>query len=174
MENRGQKNGEGDAGARAADAPPAIYDTFDAFLQSAIKEYYDRGWQRPNFVALILASGQTMSMAKDAIGSPEGLKRLALGTFGIMAARVILTRIVTGPLGVVLTGVSIASLIALLVRNQREIIAKTGRFRDLINQTRERFDEAQSGYRQGRMELRERNLMIDGLQKRFLKECDEI
>lgn len=154
--------------------PPAIYDTFDAFLQAAIKEYYDRGWQRPNFVALLLASGQTLSMAKDAVGSPEGLKRLALGTFGVMAARVLLTRIVTGPLGVILTGVSVASLVALLVRNQRQIIAKTGRFRDLITQTRERFDDAQNGYRQGRMELRERNLMIDGLLKHFLRDCDEI
>ena len=52
--------------------------------------------------------------------------------------------------------------------------AHAGMIRDLINQTRERFDDAQNGYRQGRMDLRERNLMIDGLLKRFLKECDEI
>lgn len=153
---------------------PAIYDTFDAFLQAAIKEYYHRGWQRPNFLALVIASGQTGTMAKNAIGSADGLKKLALGTVGIMAVRVILTRVVSGPLGIVLTGVSIASLIALFLRHQKEIVGKTSRFRDLIGKTRERFEEAQNGYRQNRMDARERNLMIDGLMKRFLTECDEI
>ena len=153
---------------------PAIYDTFDAFLQCAIKEDYERGWRRPGFLALLLASGQTASMAKDAIGSPEGLKRLAVGSLGVVAARVILTRIITGPLGLLLTGVSLASMVALLIKNQQEIIAKTGRYRELIERTRKDFEDAQTGYRQNRMDTRERNLMIDGLLKRFLKECDEI
>ena len=155
-------------------APPAIYDTFDAFLQAAIREYYNRGWQRPNFLALLVASGQTGTMAKNAIGSSDGLKRLALGSLGVVALRVILTRVLTGPLGIVLTGVSIASLIALFIKNQKEIASKTSRFREHIGQTKERFEDAQTGYRQNRMDARERNLMIDGLMKRFLTECDEI
>lgn len=154
--------------------PAAAYDTFDDFLQAAIKDYYDRGWQRPNFIALLIASGQTGNLAKDAIGSSAGLKRLALGTAGIMVVRVVLTRVLTGPLGLLLTGVSLASLIALFVKNQREITSKTARFRELIARTRERFEEAQTGYRQNRLDARERNLMVDGLLKRFLRECDEI
>ncbi len=160
-----------------ADAPAdskAQYDTFDDFLQAAIRDYYERGWQRPNFLALLIASGQTGTMAKTALGSTGGLKRLALGTMGIMAVRVILVRVITGPLGLILTGVSVASLIALFVRNQREIIAKTARFRELISSTRESFEETQTGYRQNRLDARERNLMVDGLLKRFLRECDEI
>ena len=69
---------------------------------------------------------------------------------------------------------SVASLIALFIRNQREIIAKTARFRELISSTRESFEETQTGYRQNRLDARERNLMVDGLLKRFLRECDEI
>jgi hypothetical protein len=160
-----------------ADAPAdskAQYDTFDDFLQAAIRDYYERGWQRPNFLALLIASGQTGTMATTALGSTGGLKRLALGTMGIMAVRVILVRVITGPLGLILTGVSVASLIALFVRNQREIIAKTARFRELISSTRESFEETQTGYRQNRLDARERNLMVDGLLKRFLRECDEI
>ena len=154
--------------------PAAAYDTFDEFLQAAIKDYYDRGWQRPNFVALLIASGQVGNLAKNAIGTGDGLKTLALGTFGVVAVKVILTRILTGPLGLLLTGVSLASLVALFIKNQREIMAKTGRFRELIERTRARFDDAQTGYRQNRMDQRERNLMIDGLLNRFLKDCDEI
>lgn len=152
----------------------AQYDTFDDFLQAAIRDYYDRGWQRPNFVALLIASGQTGSMAKTALGSADGLKRLALGTVGIMAVRVVLVRVLTGPIGLLLTGVSLASLVALFIKNQREIIGKTARFRELISRTRDSFEETQSGYRQNRLDSRERNLMVDGLLKRFLRECDEI
>lgn len=152
----------------------AAYDTFDDFLQAAIKDYAARGWQRPNFIALLIASGQTGNMAKNALGTTGGIKKLALGTFGIVAAQVILTRVITGPIGLVLTGVSVASLIALFVKNQREIVAKTSRFRELIARTKSSFDEAQAGYRQNRMDVRERNMMVDGLMRRFLRECDEI
>lgn len=152
----------------------AVYDTFDDFLQAAIKDYYERGWQRPNFIALLLASGQTGSMAKNALGSVNGLKGLALGTAGALAIRVILTRVLTGPLGLILTGVSVASLVAIFVRHQREIMSKTARFRELIARTKESFEEAQTGYRQNRLDARERNMMVDGLMRRFLRECDEL
>ena len=91
-----------------------------------------------------------------------------------MALKVILTRVLAGPIGLILTGVSVAGLVAFFVRHQREIVSKTARFRELIERTRVTFDEAQAGYRQNRMDSRERNLMIDGLLKRFLRECDEI
>ena len=152
----------------------AAYDSFDDFLQGAIKDYADRGWQRPNFVALLIASGQTASLAKNALSTGDGLKTVAIGTFGVMALKVILTRVLAGPIGLILTGVSVAGLVAFFVRHQREIVSKTARFRELIERTRVTFDEAQAGYRQNRMDSRERNLMIDGLLKRFLRECDEI
>ena len=156
------------------DFSKAANDTFDDFLQAAIRDYAGRGWQRPNFVALLIASGQTGAMAKGAIGSTNGLKTLALGTLGVVAAKAILVRVISGPLGILLTGVSIASLVAFFIKNQREIIGKTSRFRELIARTKVSFEEAQTGYRQNRMDARERDLMIDGLMKRFLRECDEI
>lgn len=154
----------------------AAYDTFEDFLRLAIKEYYERsgGLRKPNFVALLIASGQTMSITKDALGSTEGLKRLLLGTAGVMAARAILVRIISGPLGIVLTGVSLVSLIALLLRHQKEILGKVSRFRELIEHTRARFEDAQSGYRQNRMDAHERNLIVDGLLMRFIQDCEQI
>lgn len=154
----------------------AAYDTFDDFLRLAIKEYYDRGagLRDPNFVSLLLASGQTTSLAKDALGSTQGLKRLALGTLGVVAARAILVRVISGPLGLVLTGVSVVSMIALLVRHQKEIFGKVSRFRELIEHTRARFEDAQAGYRQNRMDVHERNLIVDGLMTRFINECEKI
>lgn len=154
--------------------PNAANDTFDAFLQAAIKDYAARGWQRPNFLALVIASGQTGAMARGALGSADGLKKLAIGTVGVVAVRAILIRVLSGPVGILLTGVSIASLIAFFIKNQREIVSKTSRFRELIARTKDSFEEAQTGYRQNRLDARERDLMVDGLMKRFLRECDEI
>lgn len=155
-------------------ATAAVYDTFDEFLQAAIKDYYERGWQRPNFIALLIASGQTGSIAKDALSSGSGLKTLLFGTAGMVAAKFILVRVLTGPLALILTGVSAVSMVALLVKNQREIMSKTARFRELIERTRGQFEDAQSGYRQNRLDARERNMMVDGLLRRFLRDCDEI
>lgn len=155
-------------------AQNAAYDSFDDFLQAAIKDYASRGWQRPNFVALLIASGQSASLAKNALSTGDGLKTVALGTISVMAIRVILTRVLAGPIGLILTGVSVVGLVSFFVRHQREIVSKTSRFRALIDRTRTSFDDAQTGYRQNRMDARERNLMIDGLLKRFLRECDEI
>jgi hypothetical protein len=155
-------------------AQNAANDSFDDFLQAAIKDYASRGWQRPNFVALLIASGQSASLAKNALSTGDGLKTVAIGTISVMAIRVILTRVLAGPLGLILTGVSVVGLVSFFVRHQREIVSKTSRFRELIDRTRTSFDDAQTGYRQNRMDARERNLMIDGLLKRFLRECDEI
>ena len=48
---------------------PEVFDDYDAFLKQAIRDYYDRGWKsrRGNFIALVIASGQVMSMAADSI-----------------------------------------------------------------------------------------------------------
>ena len=45
-------------------------------------------------------------------------------------------------------------------------------YRTLIADTRARFEEAQGGYRAGRYDAASRNLMVDGLLKRFLDDID--
>jgi len=44
--------------------------------------------------------------------------------------------------------------------------------RTLIADTRTRFEEIQGGYRAGRYDAAGRNLMVDGLLKRFLDDVD--
>ena len=153
----------------------AAYDTFDDYLRLAIKEYYDRGWtsRRANFIALLIASGQTMAMAKDVVSGEKGLKNMALGAVGVVALRIGLRYALGGPIGLLLTAATAASLVAFFVRNQKEISGKMGRFRELVSEERKKFEEVQNGYRQNRYDARERNLMIDGQIKRFLQELDE-
>jgi hypothetical protein len=157
------------------DTTAAAYDTFDDYLRLAIKEYYDRGWKnrRANFVALLIASGQTAAMAKDAVSGEKGLKNVALGAGLVVALRVGLRYALGGPLGILVTAATAASLVAYLVRNQKEISIKIGRFRERIADEKTRFEEIQSGYRANRYDARERNLMVDGQLKRFLADLDE-
>jgi hypothetical protein len=152
------------------------YDTFDDYLRLAIKEYYERGWKnrRANFIALLIASGQTAAMAKEAVTGEKGLKNMAIGAVGVVALRLALRWALGGPVAILITAASAASLVAYFVRNQKEVTAKISRFRELIAQERVRFDEIQSGYRANRYDMKERNLMVDGALKRFLGELDEV
>jgi hypothetical protein len=158
------------------DETAAAYDTFDEYLRLALKEYYERGWKsrRANFIAFLWASGQTVSMAKDAVSGEKGLKNLAMGTAGVVALRLALRWALGGPLGILLTAATAASLVAFAIKNQKDISSKMGRMRERILEEKSRFEEIQSGYRANRYDARERNLMVEGQLKRFLGDIDEI
>lgn len=167
-----------DPQARPADAAGrSIYADFDSFLKVAIKEYYDRGWtaRKGNFIALLIASGQTaFALAKDSVVDGTGTKKVAIGAALILALRIGLRYALGGPLGLVLTVAAGASMVSYFVRNQKDIVRKVGGYRSLVTETRERYEELQNGWRSGRHDATERNLMIDGLMKRFLQQCDEL
>src|SRR5215831_12586717 len=165
---------EADSKAKDADLSPEVFDDYDAFLKQAIKDYYDRGWKsrRGTFIALVIASGQAASMAVDSVRDGSGLKKAALGAAGVVALRIGLRYALSGPLGVILTLSAAMSLGGYLLKNRKEIRGKVGTYRTLINDTRTRFEEAQGGYRAGRYDAASRNLMVDGLLKRFLDEID--
>ena len=161
----------------AENSAKGIYGDFDAFLKTAIKEYYDRGWtsRKGNFIALLIASGQTaLSIAKDSVVDGSGTKKLAIGAALALALRIGLRYAIGGPLGLVLTVAAGASMIAYLFKNQKDIVKKVGGYRALILEVRGRYEDLQEGWRSGRHDATERNLMIDGLMKRFLQQCDEV
>jgi hypothetical protein len=165
---------EPNAGKKESELRPEVFDDYDAFLKQAIRDFYDQGWKsrRGSFIALVIASGQMTSMAADSIKDGSGLKKAALGAAGVVALRIGLRYALSGPLGVILTGAAAVSLASYLVKNQKEITTKVGKFRALIAETRTRFEETQGGYRAGRYDAASRNLMVDGLLKRFLEEID--
>src|SRR5436190_1311462 len=96
----------------------------------------------------------------------------ALGAAGVVALRIGLRYALSGPLGIILTGAAAASLVGYVIKHQKEIRENVGAYRTLIAETRTRFEEAQGGYRAGRYDAASRNLMVDGLLKRFLDEID--
>jgi hypothetical protein len=164
-----------DESKRDAPEQQPIYDTYDDFVRYAVREFYaQHGKTRPaQFVALIIASGQALGVVKDSFSGEKGLKKVAIGAGLAVALRIALKYALSGPLGILITAATAASLLAVLATNQRTVRAKVGVYRELIQQTRVRYDEIQGGYSANRYPVEDRNLMIDGLIKRFLVDLDE-
>jgi hypothetical protein len=153
-----------------------LYASWDAFLKQAIREYYDRGWttRRGNFIALLIASGQTsLALAKDSVVDGTGTKKVAIGAGLLLALRIGLRYAIGGPLGLVLTLASGAAMISYFVRNQKDIIKKVSSYRTAIADSEKKYDEVQVGWRDGKYQITDRNLMIDGLMKQFIARVDE-
>jgi hypothetical protein len=160
----------------AAAGAAGIYGTYDAFLKQAIREYYDRGWttRKGNFIALLIASGQTsLALAKDSVVDGSGTKKVAIGAGLLVALRIGLRYAIGGPLGLVLTLAAGASMISYFVRNQKDIVKKVGTYKTVIADSQKRYDEVQVGWRDGKYQITDRNLMIDGLMKQFIAQIDE-
>jgi hypothetical protein len=168
--------GVADAGSQTVAQDKGIYTTFDAFLKQAIKEYYDRGWttRRGNFIALLISSGTTsFALAKDSVVDGQGAKKVAIGAGLLLALRLGLKFALGGPLGVVMTVAAGASMVAYFVRNQKDIVSKVGKYKTVIAESSKRYDEIQAGWRDGKHQINDRNLMIDGLMKQFITQVDE-
>jgi hypothetical protein len=153
-----------------------LYGSYDAFLKQAIREYYDRGWttRKGNFIALLIASGQTsLALAKDSVVDGSGTKKVAIGAGLLVALRIGLRYAIGGPLGMVLTLAAGASMISYFVRNQKDIVKKVGTYKTTIGDAEKRYDEVQAGWRDGKYQITDRNLMIDGLMKQFIAQIDD-
>lgn len=153
-----------------------LYGSYDAFLKQAIREYYDRGWttRKGNFIALLIAAGQTsLALAKDSVVDGSGTKKVAIGAGLLVALRIGLRYAIGGPLGLVLTVAAGASMISYFVRNQKDIVKKVGIYKTVIADSEKRYDEVQAGWRDGKYQITDRNLMIDGLMKQFVAQIDE-
>jgi hypothetical protein len=157
-------------------ASQGLYTSFDAFLKQAIREYYDRGWttRKGNFIALLIASGQTsLALAKDSVVDGSGTKKVAIGAGLLLALRIGLRYALGGPLGLVLGVAAGASMVSYFIRNQRDIIKKVSKYRTVIAESEKRYEECQAGWRDGKYQVTDRNLMIDGLMKQFVVQVDE-
>lgn len=146
--------------------------SYDDFLKAAIRKYWDQGSDRVNFIALLLASREAWEVAWEGARDPGTGKKLLTGAAGAAAVVVVLRLLLGGPIGLVLTGASVASLGALYVRNHKRIWAQQERYRTLIQQYRGKHLSVRTKFVDGGLDADERDLMIDGLLRRFLEELD--
>lgn len=154
-----------------ADKIPPAHESYDAFLQHALRRYWDRkGSSKVTFLALLLATRQAWAVAWDKGVSAEAGKRALTGIGGAAAVAVALRIFIGGPLGILLAGASVASLLAVYGKNTASIGRKVIRYREMVDEYEERYDELKAEIA-GASESR-RELMVDGLMSRFLDELD--
>jgi hypothetical protein len=91
----------------------------------------------------------------------------------LIALRIGLKYALGGPLGLVLSVAAGASMVSYFVRNQKDIIKKVSIYRGVIAENEKKYDEVQAGWRDGKYQLTDRNLMIDGLMKQLISAVDE-
>lgn len=151
---------------------PRPHASYDDFLKTAIRKYWDSGADRANFIALLLASREAWEVAWEDARNPQTGKKLLTGAAGAAAVIVVLRVLLGGPIGLLLTGASIASLGALYVKNHKRIWAQQGRYKALIDEYRGKHLSVRTKFVDGGLDADERDLMIDGLLRRFLEELD--
>jgi len=152
--------------------PSDVYETFDAFMHQVIKDVYDGGAKRAEFVALVIASGELLPMAWGRI-KKAGVREFALGAAGVVALRIGLKYLLGGPLGVILTGFTAATLISFFWSNQREVMRRVQPVKGVIRDAREKFEDIQARYQDGRYDAGERALLIEGLLRRVLADIEK-
>jgi hypothetical protein len=147
------------------------YESYDGFLRESIRTYWEskRG-KRINFLALLFACKEAWGAAWDEVKDPGMAKKVLTGAAGAAAVAVVLRLVLGGPIGLLLTGASIASLVALYIRNHKKIMARVGHFRGIIEEYRPRYEKLAA--ETGDVDDEARELMIDGLMSRFLDELD--
>lgn len=152
--------------------PAEVYESFDGFMQQALHDTYTRGAKRPEFVALVLASGELIPMAWGRI-KQAGVRDLALGAAGVVALRFGIRWLLAGPLGVLLTGFTVATMVSFFWSHQREVLDRRKPYKKLISETHDKYEDIQDRYRDGRYDAGERALLIEGLLRRLLAEIEK-
>ncbi len=152
-----------------------MYDTFDEFLRQGITRYYERGGRQDKirFVAFLLVTGEALPAAIQAVKDRATPGKVAAGVAGAVALRWVIRWVLGGPLGVIVTAASLWSLVGVYMTHQESIRAEIAHTRDLVDRIRRDYDRIQARYQEGRYDLDERNLMIDGLMGRLLQGLSE-
>jgi hypothetical protein len=151
--------------------PSDVYETFDAFMQQVIKDTYDNGAKRAEFVALVIASGELLPMTWGRI-KKSGVKEVALGAAGVVALRIGLKYLLGGPLGMILTGFTAATLVSFFWSNQKEVMRRVKPFKKVLHDAKDKFEDIQARYRDGRYDAGERALLVEGLLRRVEGEIE--
>lgn len=152
--------------------PRVVYASYDGFLKTTIETYWSKRRNQIHFVALLLASREAWEVAWGGVTAPGTGQRALTGAAGAAAIYVALRLLIGGPIGLVLTGVSLASLVTIYVQNHRRIWDQQERYKKLIAAYRVKYDQIKAKYVEGVIDESQRDLMIDGLMNRFFEDID--
>jgi len=147
------------------------YGSFEGFLTDVIRDYWESPKRtRVGFLALLLASREAWTVALERASAPGTSKKLLGGAAGATALALLLRTVVGGPLGLVLGGASIASLVAVYVKQHERIWTEVEHTRALVDGYEAKWRAARTNRDDGKLEAEHFELVVDGLEARMLRE----
>lgn len=152
----------------------SAFDTFEDFLRSALGRYFRaRGSSKVVLLALLFASKEAWGVALGRAVDPETGKRVLKGVGGAAAVALLLRVVLGGPLGILLAGISVASLVTVYVKEGAQLGGEITRVRAIVVDFRGRYGELSASCKKGGRQGEQRELMMEGLMSRFLVALDE-
>jgi hypothetical protein len=153
---------------------PSAYESYEGFLKAVVARFWEAERDsRVDALALLLASREAWEVALDKATAQASLKNLLAGAAGATAITFLLRGVLGGPLGLILTGASVASLGTLYAKNQERIRERARAYRRLVTQYRSDFETIREDYLAGRVRRQQRDLMVEGLFARLLAQLGE-
>jgi len=150
------------------------FDTFEDFLRSALGRYFRaRGSSKVVLLALLFSSKEAWGVALGHAVDPETGKRVLKGVGGAAAVALLLRVVLGGPLGILLAGISVASLVTVYMKEGAKVGDEVVRVRAVVIDFRDRYAELDESCTLGAMDADQRQLMMEGLMSRFLVALDE-
>ena len=146
--------------------PTPLHETYEAFLESAIKVFWDsEASTKLDAIALLLAGGEAWKVAfNNASGNPGALLKGAAGVAGVT---LVLRRVLGGPVGLILTGLSVGSAVALYSKYHERIWTQVERYKSLVDEYRPKYAAIAEDFEAGSISAEQRDLMLEGLMARF-------
>ena len=149
------------------------YPTPELFLQNVIKEFYQKEAHstqgKLNFVILLLASGEMIPTVQSYLSNVSIEKKLLSSAVSVVVLRLLLRRLLGGPLGIVLSAAGIASLTSLAYKNRDTIAARIGDFRKQTELLKLTYEGYLARYQRGEVEEADFELMVEGLKAKFFE-----
>ena len=154
---------------------PDTYANYEGFLKAAIKKYWaSEKSTKVDMLASLLATRESWEAAWDEATSPGRSGTLLKGAAGAAAITMLLRTVMGGPLGLLLTGASVASLAALYAKHHERIWAQVDRYRALVDEYRPQYEEIGTGRTEEKLTESQHELMVDGLMARFVERLEKI
>lgn len=147
--------------------------SFDDLLKDAVRDYYERfGKRHPaELAALLVAIGgmKSASIAWDSLVDGEVSKKVAYGALATVALKYGMKYVLSGPLGIIATGLTVAGMAHYVVKNQAEIRPRAQKFRDVIEGARDKYGDLADGLSSGRLTEEEREMIAEGIRSKLIQ-----
>ncbi len=149
------------------------YETYEGFLTAVIRDYWEsRKRNRVGFLALLFASREAWSVAWEQAATPASSKKILGGAAGVAVVGLLLRTVLGGPIGLVLGGASIASLVGVYAKHHERIWAQVENTRKLVESYEGKWRAAQTSAADGKLDREQFELVVDGLEARLLRELE--